>query len=297
MHQFSYMLPPLLGCLVGYITNSLAVKMLFHPYRSIRIWKFHVPFTPGMIPKRQKELSTAMGKMVQGHLLTKEAIQKRLLSPDVKSAVIAEISSGVFTAIQGKTIYDTAEAVSGAPEAERLKEHLAGWISERILLECHQVDFHQVLAREVKPFLDNNLGGIAALFVNDKTIDLLTRAAADRIMDALSSDGKRFLQPLVKTEIDDLLSLPVDDALVQAGMSQDKFLLLLGRIYDRGVQQNLDEVIAAIDMAAIVENKVAEMNVRELEQLVTSIMKRELRGIVNLGGLIGLVLGGLSLLF
>jgi uncharacterized membrane protein YheB (UPF0754 family) len=39
------------------------------------------------------------------------------------------------------------------------------------------------------------------------------------------------------------------------------------------------------------------MNVRELEQLVTSIMKRELRGIVNLGGLIGLVLGGLSLLF
>jgi uncharacterized membrane protein YheB (UPF0754 family) len=297
MHQFSYMLPPLLGCLVGYITNSLAVKMLFRPYRTIRIWKFRIPFTPGMIPKRQKELSAAMGKMVQGHLLTTEAIQKRLLSPDVKSAVIGEVSSAVFTAVQGKTIYGAAESVSGAPEAERLKEHLTGWISERILLECHQIDFHRALAREVKPFLDRNLGGFAAMFVNDKTIDLLTRAAADRIMEKLDCDGQRLLEPLVAAEINEILSLTLDDALIQTGVSQEKFLQLLSRVYDRAVRQNINEIVTALDVAAIVENKVAEMNVRELEQLVTSIMKRELRGIINLGGLIGLVLGGLSLLF
>lgn len=51
MHQFAFLLTPLLGCLIGYVTNSLAVKMLFRPYRPLRIGKFRIPFTPGMIPK------------------------------------------------------------------------------------------------------------------------------------------------------------------------------------------------------------------------------------------------------
>ena len=51
MDQLTFLLTPLLGSLIGYITNSLAVKMLFRPYRSLYIGKFHIPFTPGMIPK------------------------------------------------------------------------------------------------------------------------------------------------------------------------------------------------------------------------------------------------------
>ncbi len=297
MHQFSYMLPPLLGCLVGYITNSLAVKMLFRPYRSIRICNIHVPFTPGMIPKRQKELSIAMGRMVQGHLLTTEAIQTRLLSKEVRSAVTAEISSSVYAAINDKTISGAAEDLAGEEEAARIRENLSGWISERILAECSRIDFRDLLSGEVKSFLENNLGGLAALFMNEKSIELMTLAAADRVREVFDNQGPQFLSSMVDAQIDEFLSQPLEETLMQGGLSQERLMEFLGKMYDRAVQQNLTRVIAAVDVAAIVEDKVAAMNVRELEELVTSIMKRELRSIINLGGLIGLVLGLASLFF
>ncbi|HRV33704.1 MAG TPA: DUF445 family protein [Anaerovoracaceae bacterium] len=296
MHQLNYILPPLLGWLIGYVTNSLAVKMLFHPYKSIRIGTFRIPFTPGMIPKRQDELSVAMGRMIQNHLLTSESIQKQLLSPEVKSALMAEISAGFFAAIREKTIGEAVAGISGVAEGRRLKEHLAGWTVERILVELQQIDLRNMLAREAGSFLEKNLGGFAALFISGKTVSALTDAVADRILHILASDGKRILRPYAEAGIEDILSQPLDDTLIQNGLSQDHFLLILSRLYDRIVQQDLQKAIAALDVAAIVENKVAAMDVRELEQLITSIMKRELRGIINLGGLIGAVLGALSLL-
>ncbi len=297
MHQFSYMLPPLLGCLVGYITNSLAVKMLFRPYRSIRILNIHIPFTPGMIPKRQKELSIAMGRMVQGHLLTTEAIQQRLLSQEVRTAVTSEISSSVASAIRDQTICNAAENLTGAAEAVRIKENLAGWISERILAECSRIDFRQLLSGEVKSFLERNLGGLAALFMNERSIDLMTVAAADRVREVFEKEGPHVLSSMVDAQIDEFFSQPLEETLIQGGLSQERLSEFLDKLYHRAVQQNLSRVIAAVDVAAIVEDKVASMNVRELEELVTSIMKRELRSIVNLGGLIGFVLGTASLLF
>jgi uncharacterized membrane protein YheB (UPF0754 family) len=44
------LLPPLLGAIIGYVTNALAIRMLFRPLREYRIGPFRVPFTPGIIP-------------------------------------------------------------------------------------------------------------------------------------------------------------------------------------------------------------------------------------------------------
>ncbi|MDD6065009.1 MAG: DUF445 family protein, partial [Firmicutes bacterium] len=44
---------PAIGAVIGYCTNYVAVKMLFRPLKPIRIGKFTLPFTPGVIPKRK----------------------------------------------------------------------------------------------------------------------------------------------------------------------------------------------------------------------------------------------------
>lgn len=65
------------GAAIGGITNSLAIKMLFRPYKPIYIFGKRVPFTPGLIPKRREELANQMGKMVVEHLLTVEGIKRK----------------------------------------------------------------------------------------------------------------------------------------------------------------------------------------------------------------------------
>lgn len=47
----------------------------------------------------------------------------------------------------------------------------------------------------------------------------------------------------------------------------------------------------------MIEEKINEMKVEELEKMVLTVMKKELDAIVNLGALIGGILGVLNMLF
>ncbi|WP_020678194.1 DUF445 family protein [Geopsychrobacter electrodiphilus] len=82
-----YLVPPLLGALIGYVTNYIAIRMLFRPLRAWRIFGIRLPLTPGIIPAKRGELARKMGDMVGDHLLTaddvgrafaKEGIQREL---------------------------------------------------------------------------------------------------------------------------------------------------------------------------------------------------------------------------
>lgn len=77
---FIILLMVIIGAVIGGFTNSLAIKMLFRPYKPIYIGSWRVPFTPGLIPKRRDELATQLGVMVVEHLLTPESIQKKFLN-------------------------------------------------------------------------------------------------------------------------------------------------------------------------------------------------------------------------
>src|SRR5665647_2081926 len=92
--QFNF--APFLGALIGYVTNSIAVKMLFHPHKQIKLGKFVVPYTPGIIPKRQKDLGRAMGNMVEHNLITLDDMKERLLSLKTKNAIVNGLSSKIF---------------------------------------------------------------------------------------------------------------------------------------------------------------------------------------------------------
>jgi uncharacterized membrane protein YheB (UPF0754 family) len=66
------------GALIGGVTNSLAIKMLFRPYKPIYVAGKRLPFTPGLIPKRRQELAQQLGRMVVEHLLTPEGIRRKM---------------------------------------------------------------------------------------------------------------------------------------------------------------------------------------------------------------------------
>ncbi len=86
-----YFLPPLLGAFIGYVTNYIAIRMLFRPLRAWRLWGIRVPLTPGIIPAKRHELAARMGEMVGSHLLTSDdvgrALEKESFRREIKGAV------------------------------------------------------------------------------------------------------------------------------------------------------------------------------------------------------------------
>ena len=82
-----YLLGALIGAIIGYFTNWLAIKMLFKPRTEKRIGGIKVPFTPGLIPKEKARIAKSVAESVGEHLINKESISKTLNKPEVKTKV------------------------------------------------------------------------------------------------------------------------------------------------------------------------------------------------------------------
>ncbi len=79
--------PPLLGAVIGYFTNLVAIKMLFKPVRPYYLFGRRIPFTPGLIPSKREKLADAIAKVVRENLLTEEVLRKRLNEEKVRRSL------------------------------------------------------------------------------------------------------------------------------------------------------------------------------------------------------------------
>ena len=77
-----WLLPPFLGAIIGYVTNRIAIKMLFRPLNPKRILGVRVPLTPGVIPRNRFDLARTIGRMVSEQLLSPKALRQQLESPE-----------------------------------------------------------------------------------------------------------------------------------------------------------------------------------------------------------------------
>ena len=76
----------LVSALIGYITNLIAIKMLFRPKNAKYLHKYKLPFTPGLIPKERDRLASRVGESVT-HLLSAEALRKHLTKNEVLTRI------------------------------------------------------------------------------------------------------------------------------------------------------------------------------------------------------------------
>ncbi|MEN9685555.1 MAG: hypothetical protein RLZZ28_1341 [Bacteroidota bacterium] len=77
--RYSLVLIPLISAFIGWFTNWIAIKMLFHPREPKRILgiRFH-----GIFPKRQKQFAEKLGKLVSEELLSFGDIEAKITSPE-----------------------------------------------------------------------------------------------------------------------------------------------------------------------------------------------------------------------
>lgn len=82
-----WVMPPLVGAVIGYFTNWLAVKMLFRPLKPVRIGRLTLPFTPGILPRERRSLAESIGDTVSRELLNAEVFRERLAEPSMQAKI------------------------------------------------------------------------------------------------------------------------------------------------------------------------------------------------------------------
>lgn len=89
------------GAVIGWITNVLAIKLIFRPIRPIRI-----PLTGfaiwGLIPKRREEIAHSIGLVVERELLSIEEIVDKVIKEEDKANIIKAIKLRIGLIIDEK---------------------------------------------------------------------------------------------------------------------------------------------------------------------------------------------------
>ncbi len=75
------------GALIGWMTNVIAIKLLFRPIEPVRIPVLGMRLQ-GLMPKRKQEIAKNIGETVEKELLSVEEILDRMIEGTDKSAVI-----------------------------------------------------------------------------------------------------------------------------------------------------------------------------------------------------------------
>lgn len=295
MHFLEIISGPLIGGIIGYSTNYIAVKMLFRPLRPIKIGKYTLPFTPGIIPKRKDKLAEAIGNAVGQNLFTKQDMQELFQDSSVRNSILQGVIEKVETVLDD-SIQDLIKKFIKEETLEQKKCELTEFLTEKIKDGILELDLGTMIAEGGGSVLKEKFqGGMFAFFLKDDLISSIAEPIGREVEKYIEANGEEIFRPVVEKQLNELLDRNTAESLDLLGLEADKLKTVLENAYNALVSENIEKLLSKFDIAGTVKKKVQEMDIAELEKLVLSVMKKELDVIVNLGALLGFLIGILNI--
>ncbi|MDD3852123.1 MAG: DUF445 family protein [Syntrophomonadaceae bacterium] len=81
------LLIPLISALIGYVTNVVAIRLLFWPRKPINLGFYELQ---GLLPKRQAEIAVSVGDLVEEQLLSLDEIFEKIKTPETMEMAIVK---------------------------------------------------------------------------------------------------------------------------------------------------------------------------------------------------------------
>lgn len=292
--MWHYIIPPLIGAVIGYCTNYIAVKMLFRPRNEIKVLGHTLPFTPGAIPKNKPRLAKAIGEVVETTFFGEETISAQFLSGEAEDNAVAQMVREM-----DRPISDLGISVLGSEEKyEKGLDRLSEIFSQQLLQSLRSGDTIRMVSDTViDKLVEQFRGGMLGMFITDSFVESAKEMVEAGIQGEIEDKGEEFLNRMVRSQMDTWSRDTLSEIAFEAGYSDERVERILRKAYRGAVKSAVPALIDRINVSGMIEEKVNDMSNEQLEELVLSVMKRELNLIVNLGALIGLILGCLNLLF
>ncbi len=323
---FQIIMGPIVGGVIGYFTNWLAIKMLFRPHKAKYILGMHVPFTPGIIPKEKQRIAESVGKAISENLMNEEVLQRTLLSDEIVERIDGSIQR-FFTGMQQSD--DTLRQFLGRYLSEADIDQMAGSVKADIVsqVSTHLLTAH--LGNEIahvavghvleKMKLSENLvvddvkineqSGVGDFF--KKGIDMLfsrqTKKVFADIVSALATPVEQLLAKnidemmesrapemtahLIDKQTDLLLDRKMSDLLNGKEEQLDRLRTSLLQLYREMVTKRLPRMLETLNISRMIANRIDEMDMNEAEHIILDVMDKELKWLVWLGALLGFCIG------
>lgn len=299
--QITYLLGPLVGGVIGFVTNEIAIRMLFRPHRAKYIFGIHVPFTPGIIPKERGRIAAAVGQAISENLMNRDVLERTLLSDEMVNRLGDSVDRMVARQqANGETLEQLLRHYLTRDELQAVVEQTSHGLATLIEKKLNDERLGQTIARQAmaaaREKMHQTMGGILtdALGIN-KMVEQLTGPAeqllARHINDIMAHHAADMAASMLDGEAAHLLSQPVCQLLKGHEEQLANLRPTAVGLYRTVINERLPRMLAALDISRVIENRINEMDMMEQEHIILDVMKKELRAVVWLGALLGFVIG------
>lgn len=152
-----WILLPLVGALIGYGTNRIAVRMIFRPIEPRRILGLKIQ---GLVARRQGEIAKSIGGVVGDHLVTREDLKGALDAVDLEELLNSAFESGLAPKIEELRNLPLVGGFLTDERVAELRQHaVSGIVSRKSeLVEALErgleggVDVHTLVEEKVAAF-------------------------------------------------------------------------------------------------------------------------------------------------
>lgn len=286
-----WIIPLLIGAAIGYITNDIAIKMLFHPRKAYYIGKWRIPFTPGLIPKEKDRVARSIGKVISTQLLSGEIVTETLTS----DAMVARIREKLERIVDSNrentdTVRDILESVLGITRTQELLDRIRENVSDVIYHKLVELRFGESLSRLALQKLKENLSPNLAVFMGS-IFGEMSGSLGEMLNRVVADNSEEIVREILNREIDKIEDTRICDLIRKYEDKIPEYTDRAIEIYKEAVANHMKAVLEEIDLAKIVEDRVTSFDVVQLENMIFDIMDRELKAIVYLGALLGCLMG------
>ena len=156
--QFCLMV--LVGTLIGWFTNYLAIKLLFRPYKEMNFLFFKIQ---GLIPKRRAEISLNIADVVEKELISVDDIAEKIEEMDISDGVIDRLLDKVIGEKLQKNILDKnplLKMIINDSVIQKIKSYFKKSILENkeeiveeiIKIAKEKINFHEIILDKMENF-------------------------------------------------------------------------------------------------------------------------------------------------
>ena len=291
--SFTYLMHPLVGSVIGYITNWIAVKMLFKPSKAVYIGKFKLPFTPGIIPKNQTRLAHGISSTISNSLLNEDILKESLLSEEILKQLKEYINTYLNSESESSiTINDYFTNSSSSEKYLEIINNLTDNVSISILNTIKDANLANILSTQIETVMDESMKkGLISRLARKPVMENITANLEPEINKYIDENGEDLIRGMVQKELSKYLNTSSDmvkDFIKDSNIDIEGIIL---SIYTSIISTKLTSILNTFNISNIIENRINSMDPKEIERLVLSIISKELNALVNLGAFIGFILG------
>jgi uncharacterized membrane protein YheB (UPF0754 family) len=292
--------PPVAGAIIGFVTNVLAIKMLFRPLKAYHIFGIRIPFTPGILPRERARLARSIGAMVERELLTPQILRERLAGEELRlkfrqglsryTRRLPELFAGTAENIYPHALETLTEFLRTPEIRDKMIEQGRGIVDtailglsplQRLLIASGQFD------RSIK----ENMPEIVDDLIN--RLEKAGRWEEVRASIIFHVNDRLFVQGAFKNTLKGLLSGGENSG---TGDGEDLDTLIMEKLF-RAADTQIETLLSAIDVQTMVQDRINRMDMLQVEGIILDVMANQFKWIDIFGAILGFLIGLFQALF